>query len=85
MFELIFLGTAAAVPSAKRGLPVTLVSEGPNRFLIDCGEGTQRQLLRSELGLGGLNAALLTHAHLGHETLITFDNLYDASLAITVF
>ena len=66
MFELIFLGTAAAVPSAERGLPALLVAKRANRFLIDCGEGTQRQLMRADLGLGGLNYVLLTHAHLDH-------------------
>ena len=66
MFELVFLGTAAAVPSADRGLPALLVSRGPSRFLIDCGEGTQRQLIRAGIGFRGLGHVLLTHAHLDH-------------------
>ena len=66
MFELVFLGTAAAVPSAERGLPALYVGSGPERFLIDCGEGTQRQLLRAGLGFRGLAHVLLTHAHLDH-------------------
>lgn len=66
MFDLDFLGTAAAVPSAERGLPALLVSHGPDRFLIDCGEGTQRQLLRAGIGFRGLGHVLLTHAHLDH-------------------
>jgi len=36
------------------------------RFMIDCGEGTQRQLLRSGLGFKRLNTVLLTHGHLDH-------------------
>jgi ribonuclease Z len=36
------------------------------RFLLDCGEGTQRQILRSGLGFKGLNRILLTHSHLDH-------------------
>lgn len=36
------------------------------RFLIDCGEGTQRQLLRSGLGFRRLERILLTHGHLDH-------------------
>ena len=36
------------------------------RFLIDCGEGTQRQLLRSGLGFRRLDRILLTHGHLDH-------------------
>ena len=66
MFDLDFLGTAAAVPSADRGLPALLVGHGPERFLIDCGEGTQRQLFRAGLGFRGLGHVLLTHAHLDH-------------------
>src|SRR5258705_8164589 len=66
LFELSFLGTAAAVPSAERGLPALLVAKGPSRFLIDCGEGTQRQLMRARIGFRGLEHVLLTHAHLDH-------------------
>ncbi|HEX3413241.1 MAG TPA: MBL fold metallo-hydrolase [Stellaceae bacterium] len=66
MFDLVFLGTAAAVPSAERGLPALLVGRGSTRFLIDCGEGTQRQLMRAGLGFRGLAHVLLTHAHLDH-------------------
>ena len=50
MFDLTFLGTAASTPSSERGLSALLVSAGSERFLIDCGEGTQRQLLRSGTG-----------------------------------
>ena len=66
MFDLVFLGTAAAAPTADRGSPALLVGRGPSRFLVDCGEGTQRQLLRAGLGFRGLGHVLLTHAHLDH-------------------
>jgi ribonuclease Z len=66
MFDLVFLGTAAGVPSAERGLPALLVARGSSRFLIDCGEGAQRQLMRAGLGFRGLAHVLLTHAHLDH-------------------
>ena len=66
MFDLVFLGTAAAVPSAERGLLALLVARGSSRFLIDCGEGAQRQLMRAGLGFRGLAHVLLTHAHLDH-------------------
>jgi ribonuclease Z len=66
MFELVFLGTAAAVPAAERGSPAALVIAGPQRFLVDCGEGTQRQLLRARLGFRGLGHVLLTHPDLDH-------------------
>ncbi len=66
MFELIFLGTSASAPSAQRGLPATVLIHREYRFLIDCGEGTQRQLLRSGIGFKRLDRVLLTHGHLDH-------------------
>jgi len=66
MFELVFLGTAAAAPSAARGSPALLIARAPARFLVDCGEGTQRQLMRARLGFRGLGHVLLTHLHLDH-------------------
>src|SRR5512137_786241 len=66
MFELIFLGTSASAPSIQRGLPSALLLHREYRFLIDCGEGTQRQILRSGLGFKRLERVLLTHGHLDH-------------------
>jgi ribonuclease Z len=66
LFEVVFLGTAAGVPAVDRGLPALIVLHRQRRLLVDCGEGTQRQLLRSGLGLRRLDCVLLTHAHLDH-------------------
>lgn len=66
MFELVFLGTSASAPSAQRGLSSALIMANEYRFMIDCGEGTQRQLLRSGLGFRRLDRILLTHGHLDH-------------------
>jgi len=66
MFELVFLGTSASAPSIHRGLPAVAVLAGEQRFLVDCGEGTQRQILRSGIGFKRLNRIFLTHAHLDH-------------------
>jgi len=66
MFEIVFLGTSASAPSIHRGLPAQAVLAGEHRFLIDCGEGTQRQILRSGIGFKRLSNILLTHAHLDH-------------------
>jgi ribonuclease Z len=66
MFEVVFLGTSASAPSIHRGLPAQIVLAGEYRFLIDCGEGTQRQILRSGVGFKRLTRILLTHAHLDH-------------------
>jgi ribonuclease Z len=66
MFEICFLGTSASAPSVERGLSAALVLYRDHRFLVDCGEGTQRQLLRSGLGFRKLDKILLTHGHLDH-------------------
>ena len=60
------IGTAASVPTSARGTAATLVARGGERWLIDCGEGTQRQLLRSGLGLIDLDLILITHMHGDH-------------------
>ncbi len=66
MFEIIFLGTSASAPSAKRNLPALVVKHDEYRFLVDCGEGTQRQILQSGIGFKRLNDILITHGHLDH-------------------
>lgn len=63
--SLFFAGTAGSVPSARRGLPALLIRRGAERILIDCGEGTQRQLVRS-VGLTDLTDIFLTHLHADH-------------------
>jgi ribonuclease Z len=63
--HLVFLGTAGATPTVDRGSPAILVARGGERILIDCGEGTQRQLMRS-VGLARIEMILLTHLHGDH-------------------
>lgn len=66
MFELIFFGTSASAPSIHRGLSSQMVKHEEHRFLIDCGEGTQRQIMKSGVGFKRLNRVLITHGHLDH-------------------
>jgi ribonuclease Z len=66
LFEIVFLGTSASAPSARRNLPSLVVKHDEYRFLIDCGEGTQRQILQSGIGFKRLNRILITHGHLDH-------------------
>jgi len=66
LFEIVFLGTSASAPSVRRGLSSQLLKHDEYRFLIDCGEGTQRQVLQSGLGFKNLNHILITHGHLDH-------------------
>lgn len=64
--DLLFLGTAGSAPTASRGTSSTLIRRGGDRLLVDCGEGTQRQLLRSDAGLTDLEHVFLTHLHADH-------------------
>src|SRR5437879_2618634 len=66
MFDLTFLGTSASVPSAERNHPGLLIEAAGHRILVDCGEGTQRQLLRSGAGFRRVDRLLLTHGHFDH-------------------
>ena len=63
--DVVFIGTAGSAPTARRGLPSTLLRRGGDRLLFDCGEGTQRQLLRS-IGLLDLAEIFITHFHADH-------------------
>jgi ribonuclease Z len=63
--SLFFAGTGGSVPSPRRGLPSILVRFGGDRLLFDCGEGTQRQLLRS-IGLADVDSIFITHFHADH-------------------
>jgi ribonuclease Z len=86
--SIFFAGTAGSVPTARRGLPATLIRRGADKVLIDCGEGTQRQLIRS-VGLPDLTEVFLTHLHTDHwlglpGMLKSFD-LRDRTAPLTVF
>ena len=64
--DLVFLGTSGSVPTATRAPSALLLRRGGERLLFDCGEGTQRQLLRSSVGLIELREVFLTHFHADH-------------------
>jgi len=63
--SLFFVGTGGSVPSPRRGLPAILLRRGGDRILFDCGEGTQRQLVRS-VGLTDVDCVFITHFHADH-------------------
>jgi ribonuclease Z len=64
--DVVFLGTSASAPTAQRSPAAVVVRRGGERILFDCGEGTQRQLQRSALGLPDLEEIFLTHFHADH-------------------
>jgi ribonuclease Z len=64
--DLVFLGTSGSVPTAQRAPSALLLRRGGERLLFDCGEGTQRQLLRSSVGLPELPEVFVSHFHADH-------------------
>jgi ribonuclease Z len=63
--SVFFAGTGGSVPSARRGLPAVLIRRGGEHILFDCGEGTQRQLIKS-VGLADIDSVFITHFHADH-------------------
>jgi ribonuclease Z len=63
--SVLFLGTAGSMPTVHRAPASLLVRRGGDRLLFDCGEGSQRQLLRS-VGLPDIEHVFLTHFHADH-------------------
>jgi ribonuclease Z len=86
--SIFFAGTAGSVPTARRGLPATLLRRGGDKVLIDCGEGTQRQLLKT-VGLPEITEVFLTHLHLDHwlglPGMLKSFELRDRTTPMTVF
>jgi len=68
MMDLLFLGTSAGVPTKARNVSATAVIEasGSQWYLVDCGEGTQHQLLRTPLSIRDLRGVFITHVHGDH-------------------
>src|SRR6266536_1866178 len=64
--DLVFFGTSGSMPTADRAPTALLVRRGGERLLFDCAEGTQRQMLRSNVGLVDLREVFLTHYHADH-------------------
>lgn len=66
MLHVIFLGTAGSLPTPERNPSAVLVNREGELTLFDCGEGTQRQMMRARTGMMRLNHIFLTHLHADH-------------------
>jgi ribonuclease Z len=87
--DIVFLGTSASAPTARRAPAALLVRRGGDRLLFDCAEGTQRQLMRSTIGLPDLEEIFLTHFHadhyLGLPGLLKTFSLRQRELPLTIY
>ena len=63
---LTFLGTSAGVPSVERSLPSLVLRFGKWVLMFDCGEGTQRQMMRVRVGFSKPMKIFITHLHGDH-------------------
>ncbi|MEM4473304.1 MAG: ribonuclease Z [Archaeoglobaceae archaeon] len=66
LFKIVFLGTGGTVPSPDRNTSAIFVQYSKYRFLFDCGEGTQRQIIAAKLGFRNLDHIFITHMHTDH-------------------
>ncbi|MCX8197503.1 MAG: ribonuclease Z [Candidatus Micrarchaeota archaeon] len=66
MFELVMLGTSSANPTVHRNLPAIAVRKEGQLLLLDCGEGTQRQMMLYGVSYMKVSAIFLSHLHLDH-------------------
>jgi len=66
--DITFLGTASGAPSRQRNVSATAIApdRGKHWILVDCGEATQHQLLRTVLSPQKISAVLITHIHGDH-------------------
>lgn len=66
--RLTFLGTSAGVPTIERNVTALAlaIDDAKQWYLVDCGEGTQHQLLRCRYTLNHLKTVFITHVHGDH-------------------
>lgn len=66
MLTVVFLGTAGSLPTPDRNPSAVLANREGELILFDCGEGTQRQMMRARTGMMRLDFIFLTHLHADH-------------------
>lgn len=88
-FRIHFLGTGGTIPTHRRALTAFYVVRGSDKWLFDCGEGTQRQLWAAMGGLPDLDGIFLTHFHgdhtLGLPGIINTMALYGRTRPISLY
>ena len=89
MFEVQILGTSAAIPTTTRNPSAQVVSINDRHHLIDCGEGTQMQLLKYKVRFSRLDAIFISHLHgdhiLGLPGLLNSLSLYERNFPLYLF
>ncbi|MGC8495837.1 MAG: ribonuclease Z [Candidatus Micrarchaeia archaeon] len=66
MIKVTFLGTSGSTPTKSRNLPSVALEYNGGLYLFDCGEGTQRQIMRYSLNISKIKAIFVSHIHGDH-------------------
>ncbi|MFH0956642.1 MAG: ribonuclease Z [Candidatus Aenigmatarchaeota archaeon] len=66
MVEIVFLGTGSGVPTPKRNHAAIWMRHEGECMLFDCGEGTQKQLIKAGLNFMKIDRIFITHWHADH-------------------
>lgn len=89
MFQVQILGTSSAIPTNTRFPSSQIVTINDRHHLVDCGEGTQMQLLRYKVKLSRLDAIFISHLHgdhiLGLPGLLNTLSLYERNHPLKLF
>ena len=89
MFQVQILGTSAAIPTKFHRPSAQVVTYHDRHYLVDCGEGTQMQLLRYRVKLARLDAIFISHLHGDHvfglPGLLTSMSLYGRNFPLKLF
>ncbi len=89
VFQVQVLGTSSAIPTHARKLSAQVVTINDRHHLVDCGEGTQMQLLKYKIKLSRLDCIFITHLHgdhvLGLPGLLTSLALYERNFPLRLY
>lgn len=89
MFQVQVLGTGASIPTNTRLPSAQIVTINDRHHLVDCGEGTQMQLLRHKIRFSRLDSIFITHLHgdhmLGVPGLLSTLSLYERNYPLKLF
>ncbi len=64
--KVVLLGTSSAVPTKERNNSSIFLKYKGEAFLFDCGEGTQRQIIKADLNMYRINHIFISHLHSDH-------------------
>jgi ribonuclease Z len=89
VFQVQILGTSSAIPTGTRFTSAQVVSINDRHHLVDCGEGTQLQLLKNKVRINRLDAIFISHLHgdhiMGLPGLLNSLSLYERNFPLQLF